>query len=150
MKSFRLVTIAFLSGLILLAGSVAFAEDTQQPPDEALQGKIQAFKNEQAAIQQELEGLKANFANATEEEKRAAIEAWREENADRIQAQKELMAQIRSELHEDFNASLGERIRERQNARERMREKLADINADSERKEQIREEIRKRRGNGEE
>jgi len=148
MKSFRLISIAFLSGLILLLSSVAFAEEAQGPSSEGVQAKIEAFKGEQAAMRGELEALKAAYANATDAERKAAMEQWRSENADRILAQKELMAQIRNELQADFKSALGEKIRARKNAREQMRENLANMGPiGPDEKAQIRQEIRERRRN---
>jgi hypothetical protein len=148
MKTFRLSIIVFLSAVILLFGSLTFAEDSPDPgSSEELQAKVQAFEAEQKAIRGELEALKAANAGATEQERKAAMDQWLAENADRIQAQKALMSQIRSELKDDFNAAVGEKIRTRNNARERMRQKLEDMTPEDREvaKEELKQRLRQKR-----
>lgn len=128
MKSVRLWTIAFLSAVVLVFGSLAFAEEAEDPgsPGKDLGEKMQAFQAEQQAVRGELKALKASFADLTEEEKKAAMEQWRTENVERIQT----MKQLRSELIDEFNEAVKDRIRTRTEARETMRQRLGDMTAE--------------------
>lgn len=65
-----------------------------------LQDKIQAYRSEQQALVQARRELAESLQDATAEERRAAILAFQEENAERVAAQRALGEQIRESAKE--------------------------------------------------
>lgn len=93
----------------LLTGGVAFAQtdpstDLPSAPPEVveqspeLKAMIEAFRTENHALRTELKAELAELTDPTRDEIRAATQAFRTENADRIAAQKALAEEIRAAI----------------------------------------------------
>jgi Spy/CpxP family protein refolding chaperone len=75
--------------------------DAEQPPfPDALRDLIEEFKAQRQDLLAARQALVEALRNATEEERRALIDAFRKENRERLKAEKELRKEIRRRLQE--------------------------------------------------
>ncbi len=86
-----IVTLLYFGGMAFGQGDVP---ETPAFPDE-LKETIDVYKAEREALRQELREAIAELGNPSKEEVRAVIIAFREENAERIAAQRKLGSEIR-------------------------------------------------------
>ena len=124
MRTSRLITALILSGVMVAFGSLVYAQGPGPGPggqsgpgpemSEEAAALLQTLKSQKAAMHEEIRALLAADPDATEEERQALILKWRAENQDRIQAQRDLAAEIRQSLGSDFRAALQERMQNKE------------------------------------
>lgn len=131
--------------------SVEGGPDFERPElPEDIQSDVDAFRAEQEALRSELEARLSELEDPTREDIQAERAAFREENLDRFEAQRELGQQIREdirtwredegigmgpperpELPEDLQADIDTHRAERQALREELRTVLNSLEDDS-------------------
>ena len=120
-KTIEMMFLVLAGSLFIAGGAVAQNDgpgpggsdrpEIDRPPLPAeLREKIVDFKTEQHALRSE---LRTAIGDTTEAEKQAIVAAFREANAERIAAQRELGAEIRAEIRGDREVPDGFRDRVR-------------------------------------
>jgi hypothetical protein len=88
---------AILSWLIfMMTGSLVYASSISNE----MKDKQNIYKSERNEMKKELKTLLGNLKDANNEEKRSTVEDWKENNRERILAQKQLGKEIRKEIME--------------------------------------------------
>ena len=88
----------------LMSGSILFASNIS----EEMKNKQNVYKTERQEMKEELKTLLENLKDTRKEDKKSAIDDWKEKNRDRILVQKKLSKEIRKEIMEVVRAKKDE------------------------------------------